>query len=62
MVGRCFFGGVFGIADDEAQMAEVVVIAPCWNAGRRLLKFLERFGNTLSRWGGWLSWLGHSCV
>ena len=22
------FGGVFGIADDEAQMAEVMVIAP----------------------------------
>ena len=34
------FGGVFGIADDEAQMAEVVVIAPCLlenSAGRRLL-------------------------
>ena len=25
------FGGVFGIADDEAQMAEVMVIVPCWN-------------------------------
>ena len=53
------FGGVFGIADDEAQMAEVVVIAPCWNAGRRLLKFLERFGNTLAL--GRLSWVTHTC-
>ena len=52
MVGRYFWWGAFGIADDEAQMAEVVVIAPCWNAGRRLLKFLERFGKTRSRWGG----------
>ena len=53
------FGGVFGIADDEAQMAEVVVITPCWNAGRRLLKFLERFGNTLAL--GRLSWVIHTC-
>ena len=53
------FGGAFGIADDEAQMAEVVVIAPCWNAGRRLLKFLERFGNTLAL--GRLSWVIHTC-
>ena len=58
MVGRCF-GGAFGIADDEAQMAEAVVIAPCWNAGRRLLKFLERFGNKLAL--GRLSWVIHTC-
>ena len=47
------FGGVFGIADDEAQMAEAMVIVPCWNAGRRLLKRSSLSAlATRSRWGG----------
>ena len=49
---------VLGCADDEAQVAQIVVVIFCWNAGGEFLELLKGFSTAFAL--RCLAWLIHA--